>query len=325
MSKHYHHLTQEQRYTISFELKSGKPKGQIAQDLGISRQTLWRELARNTGGKGYRPAQAHSKALARSQNSRRVRLNAFARAFIVHKIREQEWSPEQISHRLALDGWQGVPSPEWIYQFVYSKAGQDESLRAFLRCQKTYRKRGYQTQDRRGKLPLSSKASIHERPNIIEQRLRTGDLEGDTLIGKNHKGALLSLVDRTSLYTWLKHLPNRNATNTADACINALKQQGIHSITFDNGKEFAQHQRIAQATGAAIYFADPYHSNQRARNENTNGLIRQYFPKYLELISVCPKYVQNVADKLNHRPRKSLNWLTPAQVMAGFSRVALQT
>ena len=319
---HYTQLTQEQRYLISSQLQSGLTKPQIARCLGVSRQTVWREVNRNSTRSGYKPAQAHKQYL--KHRAKLPRLSAFARAFVAHKIK-QKWSPEQISHTLSAQGWIGVPSTEWIYTYVYSAEGQEQSLRADLRCQKTYRKRGYQTQDRRGKLP--DRASIHERPVEVQERQRIGDIEGDTLIGHQHKGAIVSLVDRKSLYLWAKPLAHRYAVDTANACIDALKDFGAHSkahtITFDNGKEFAQHQKIASGTGADIYFADPYHSNQRARNENTNGLIRQYVPKCVPLDTVCPKYVEDFVIELNNRPRKSLNWLTPAQVLAKTNLVAL--
>ena len=321
MKSHYKHLTQEQRYTISAELKSGKPRSAIANDLGISRQTLWREISRNTGQRGYRPAQAHSKACSRRPKGK-CSFREFGKAYIAHLLR-LSWSPEQISCALTAMGWQSVPSHEWIYRFVYSKRGQDQSLRAHLRCQKTYRKRGYKTRDRRGL--LSKGTSIHERAVVIETRQRIGDIEGDTIIGKHHKGAALTLVDRQSLYLWIQPLAHRYAQTTADACIAALHNFKPYSITFDNGKEFAKFDYIAKGTGADVFFADAYQSNQRARNENTNGLIRQYLPKSIALDAVCPKFVQNIAYEMNNRPRKSLNWLTPAQVLAGITRVALRS
>jgi transposase, IS30 family len=320
MTAHYKHITQEQRYTISAELKSGKTLSAIAKDLGISRQTLWREIKRNKGERGYSPVLAHKNACARRPKVG-SKINDFAKAFIAHKL-TQHWSPAQISCALTAMGWKGVPSHEWIYGYVYSKQGQKDSLRSHLRCQKTYRKRGYKTRDRRGQ--LSKGTSIHERPMVIEARSRIGDIEGDTIIGKHHKGAALTLVDRKSLFVWITPLAHRYAQTTADACIAAMSAFRPHSITFDNGKEFAKFDYIAQRTWADVYFADAYCSNQRARNENTNGLIRQYLPKSIPLDNVCPKFVQHVAYELNNRPRKSLNWLTPAQVLAGITHVALR-
>jgi IS30 family transposase len=320
MKPHYKHLTQEQRYTISAELKSGKKLSCIANDLGVHRTTLWRELKHNTGQRGYRPVQAHKIACARRPKGR-CSVGDFGKALIACKIK-QHWSPEQISSALAAVGWKGVPSHEWIYNFVYSKQGQNDSLRSYLRCQKNYRKRGYKSRDRRGK--LSKGTSIHERPTVIETRERIGDIEGDTIIGKHHKGAALTLVDRKSLFVWIQPMVHRYAQTTADACIAAMSSFKPLSITFDNGKEFARFELIAKMTGADVYFADAYCSNQRARNENTNGLIRQYLPKSIPLDRVCHKFVQHAAYELNNRPRKSLNWMTPAQVLAGITHVALR-
>jgi IS30 family transposase len=320
MKRTYTHLTQAQRYTISAELKSGKRLGQIAKDLGISRPTLWRELKRNSGKNGYLPKQAHIKAQVR-RNAGNLSISDFGHYFVAHKL-QSGWSPEQISAALTAQGWVGAPCHEWIYRFVYSEQGRELDLISTLRHQKKYRKRNYKTQDRRGKVARTQ--SIHQRPIEAHLRSRIGDLEGDTMIGKHHKGALLTLVDRKSLYVWIEPLPHRYAQSTAQACINSLKNFKAHTITFDNGKEFAMHEHIAQQTKADIYFADPYQSNQRARNENTNGLIRQYLPKSSVLDNISHEHTQKIAYKLNNRPRKTLNWLTPAQVLAGNQCVALR-
>ncbi len=273
--------------------------------------------------------QAHNRCVDRrkptcnpKQTSKKTSVSGFGKAFIAYLIREK-WSPEQINGALAFRGWTNVPSHEWIYQFVYSKQGKELGLKGHLRHKKVYRKRGYKTLDRRG--APNKGASIHERPAIIETRSRIGDLEGDTIIGKNHKGAALTLVDRKSLYVWIQPMEHRYALTTAQRCIKAIGSFKPHSITFDNGREFAAHALIAQKTGADIYFADPYQSNQRARNENTNGLIRQYLPKLRTLNNLSIYLTDKVAQKLNNRPRKTLNWLTPAQVLAGITRVALQS
>lgn len=330
MQTTYSHLTQSSRYTISAELKSGKPLKCIAADLGVHRTTLWRELTRNSNPDtgNYNAVQAHRRsqdrrkpALNPKQTPRAFAISAVIKDYVAELIREK-WSPEQISGSLRAHGLMGIPSHEWIYQFVYSKQGKKLGLKQHLRCQKCYRKRGYNPLDRRG--APNKGASIHERPAIVETRSRIGDLEGDTIIGKNHKGAALTLVDRKSLYVWIEPMAHRYALTTAKACIKAMANFKPHSITFDNGKEFAAHALIAKGTGAAIYFADAYQSNQRARNENTNGLIRQYLPKSRRLDNVSKYLTDKVADKLNNRPRKTLNWLTPAQVLAGVTRVAPQ-
>lgn len=323
--KHYHHLTQEQRYTISAEMKTAKSTTQIAREIGCTRQTVWREITRNTGLRGYRPKQAHDKALQRSQTAAQQRqshrLTAFGLAYIEHKIRSH-WSPEQIHGSLTAAGWLNVPSHEWIYQHIYRDKRQGGTLHTHLRCQKTYRKRGLSGNERRGQIP--NKTSIHLRPIEIEHRQRIGDIEGDTIIGRHHQGAVLTLLDRKSLYVWLKPLARRTAGATATACIEALTEVKPHSVTFDNGKEFTMHQTMAEGTGADIYFADAYQSNQRARNENTNGLIRQYLPKSMRLDNLDPAHVNEIAHALNTRPRKSLGWKTPEQVLSAFTVVALQ-
>jgi transposase, IS30 family len=317
MKTTYQHLTEIQQHTICAEIKVGKSNRQIAEDLGVCRQTVWRERRRNSSKQGVYGAQlAHKKAKKR-RVKRGSSLTDVGRFFIAQKFLDG-WSPEQINGKLKVMGWLDVPSTETIYQFVYSKKGQKLGLKALLRHQKTYRKRGYKTQDRRGH--IADKTSIHDRPAVIDERIRLGDLEGDTIIGKGHKGACTTLVDRKSLYVWIHVLPNRSAQNTADACIVLLSKARAHSITFDNGKEFAQHARIAREAKLDIFFADAYNSNQRARNENTNGLIRQYLPKHMPLDKLTQKTAQNIANTLNNRPRKSLNWLTPAQVFAEITQ-----
>ena len=323
--KHYRHLTQEQRYTISAQMRTTKSMSQIAREIGCTRQTVWREITRNTGLRGYRPKQAHDKAVQRNQTAAQQRsthqLTAFGLTYIEHLIR-QRWSPEQTHGALTAAGWLNVPSHEWIYQHIYRDKRQGGDLHTHLRCQKTYRKRSLAGHDRRGQIP--NKTSIHVRPVEIEQRQRIGDIEGDTIVGRHHKGAVLTLLERKSLYVWLKPLVRRTALATAAACVDALAEVKPHTVTFDNGKEFTLHQAIANATGADIYFADAYQSNQRARNENSNGLIRQYLPKSMRLDNLDPTYVSEIARALNSRPRKTLGWKTPEQVLSGFTVVALQ-
>lgn len=321
--KAYHHLTQEQRYLISALIKTAKPRALIAEEVGCSRQTLWREQQRNKGGRGYRPHQANTLALAR-HHSPAAPVTDFGIAYICHLITcDSHFSPEQIHGRLKSLGWEQVPSHEWIYQFIYRDKRQGGTLHQHLRIQKTYRKRGLAGNERRGQIP--DKVSIHSRPAEIETRSRLGDIEGDTIIGRHHKGAVLTLLDRKSLYVWLAPLARRDAERTANACIDVLTAFKPHSITFDNGKEFTQHRAIAAGTGAEVYFADPYHSNQRARNENSNGLIRQYLPKSMRLDDVDPSEIKRIQLALNTRPRKSLGWKTPQEVLSGFELVALQT
>ena len=317
--KQYIQLSQEERYEIYAALKSKTSQAEISRKLNRSKSTISREIRRNQGQRGYRAKQAH--VLSQQRCYRKTpSFTDFAYCYIAHLIRSG-WSPEQVAHGLLERGWLDVPSHEWIYQYIYQDKAKGGDLYKSLRHQKTYRKRGFKNNDRRGQ--LSNRRSIHEREAIIEQRQRLGDFEGDTVIGKHHKGAILTLVERKSLYVHIVHLgTTRVSSNTINHCIERLEQSHAYSVTFDNGKEFSEHQRITNQ-GIDTYFADAYHSNQRARSENTNGLIRQYLPKSSSFEHVTQEQVQTIQDALNNRPRKSLGWRTPSEVMANFYTVAL--
>ena len=208
---------------------------------------------------------------------------------------------------------------ESIYQHIYTDKAQGGDLHTFLRCQKKRKKR-YGSHSRRGVIP--NKVSIDERPEVVEKRGRIGDWEGDTIIGKGHSGAIVSLVERTSRYTLLKQLPSKHAEPVCDAIIDMLKpfKKRALTITFDNGLEFAKHEGISKALDANIYFAHPYHSWERGLNENTNGLVRQYAPKNKTFEHVDDELIDLVEYKLNHRPRKSLGFKTPHEVFFNTSQ-----
>ena len=220
-------------------------------------------------------------------------------------------------------GWQNVPSHESIYQYIYADKKKGGALHLHLRCQKTYRKRALLGQDRRGQ--LKNRIDISARPVEADNRQRLGDYEGDTMIGKNHKGVLVTLVDRLSRETKIKGLPNRKANRVTQACIEKLDAEKALSLTLDNGKEFAEHEAIAEALKIDIYFAKPYRSWERGTNENTNGLIRQFLPKARRLDNVTSEEIQAIEDNLNHRPRKILGYLTPFEVKSRNGVVALQS
>lgn len=315
----YTHLTLEQRYQISSDLKSNISISEIARRLGCHKSTISREIKRNTGLRGYRPKQAQSKATARKANNA-YRISDFAWAYIKHLL-SQYYSPEQINGRLKVLGWTDVPSIETIYQHIYADKAQGGTSHHYLRSQKIYRKRGYKAHDRRGQ--IANRKDISERPVIIEQRQRLGDYEGDTVVGKGHQGVLVTLVDRTTREVKIKALPNRKAPLVAQTCIELLKDEQVQSITFDNGKEFALHEQIGQGLNTDIYFAKPYHSWERGTNENTNKLIRQFLPKSLTLDTIDDEQIQQIEDNLNNRPRKVLGFRTPLEVKSDFRCVAL--
>jgi len=307
----YTQLTREERYQIYMLIQAGHKRSEIAKLLGRHRATISRELWRNRGMRGYRPKQAHRMAFARRMAKIRPRFSSPIWQQVELLI-QRDWSPEQISGRLMAE--QGVRiSHEYIYQYIYADKRTGGDLHRHLRCQKKRRKR-YGAYDRRGVIP--NRVSIDERPVVVDERSRVGDWEGDTVIGKNHKGALVTLVERKSLYTVIGGVARKTAAAVRAAIVAGLTlhKNRVHTLTYDNGKELAEHEQIAKALGVEIYFAHPYSSWERGLNENTNGLLRQYFPKGQELTAVAREEIEHVADRLNHRPRKTLGFRTPYEV-----------
>jgi IS30 family transposase len=309
----YTHLTREERYQIYALKKAGHTQSEIASVLERSSSTISRELRRNCGGRGYRPKQAHRLAGERRAMNARTIDEATWR-FVQARLRE-DWSPDQISNHAAI-------SIETVYQRVYADKRAGGSLWKHLRCQKQRRKR-YGKHDRRGTIP--NRLSIEQRPAVVEERSRIGDWEADTVIGKNHKQAIVSLVERKSGFALIHKVERRTADAVSRAMTKLLKpyQRHVHTITSDNGKEFAGHEKVARALRADFYFAHPYASWERGTNENTNGLIRQYFPKGMDFTTITQQEISHVMKRLNNRPRKRLGYLTPAQVFFK-SGVALQ-
>ena len=307
----YKQLTQEERYQIYALKKAGHDQAEIAELLERDKSTISRELRRNRGLKGYRPQQAHNLALRRRYDKAQPRIGNPVWQLVEALIRD-EWSPEQIVGRVAME--QGVSiSHEWIYQYIYADKHSGGDLYRFLRCQKVRRKR-YGVYSRRGTIP--NQVSIDERPTIVDSKRRFGDWEGDTVIGKGHRGALVTLIERKSLYTVIRSVIHKTAAAVRAAVVDGLSPyiDRVHTITYDNGREFADHEGMASDLETRIYFAHPYASWERGLNENTNGLIRQYFPKDRDLRTVTTREIEKAMDKLNHRPRKSLGYRTPYEV-----------
>ncbi len=307
----YTQLAQGERYQIYALKKAGHDQAEIAKIMGRDRGTISRELHRNRGLKGYRPRQAHNLALRRRCNKVQPRISNEIWQQVEALICE-EWSPEQITGRIKMEQGVGI-SHEWIYQYIYADKHSGGKLYRFLRCQKLRRKR-YGSYDRRGIIP--NQVSIDERPAIVDSKCRFGDWEGDTVIGKGHRGALVTLAERKSRYTVIGAVRNKTAKAVRNAVTKRLMphKDRVHTITYDNGREFTDHQGMASDLETKIYFAHPYASWERGLNENTNGLIRQYFPKQRDLTTVSSTEIEYTMDKLNHRPRKSLGYRTPHEV-----------
>jgi len=307
----YTQLTREQRYQIQVLLKTKQTQAQIASLIEVHPATISRELRRNRGRRGYRPHQAHGLAQARQVAKRHPRLTP-AIWQQVDTLLRQAWSPEQIRGRLRHEQGQTL-SHEWIYQHIYADKRTGGDLYRSLRCQKKRRKR-YGTYSRRGR--IANQVSIDERPAVVTARERIGDWEGDTVIGKGHEGALVTVVERTSKYTVLEGVSHKTAAAVRQAVARGLQpyKTRVHTITYDNGREFSDHAGMAKDLEAQIYFAHPYASWERGINENTNGLIRQFFPKDQDLRGVTNDQLTTVMDTLNHRPRKTLGYRTPYEV-----------
>jgi IS30 family transposase len=293
--------------------KQGCGQQQIAVHLGVSQSAISRELTRNRGRRGYRHQQAQGKAEARQAVRTRPRkLTKALRRQIEIKLRTARWSPEQISGRLARQGT--ALSPEWIYQMIWQDKRDGGDLWQSLRRRgKRYNKRASKTAGR-GLIP--HRTDISERPQVVDRKSRVGDWEGDTVVGAAHKGGLLTLVERKTQLTKIALLPRTTAVATRKAAVRKLRgiRRHVHTITFDNGKEFADHQAMAAALKTDIFFATPYHAWERALNENTNGLIRDFFPKGTNFAMVTPAEVAKVERLLNARPRKSLGFRSPKEV-----------
>ena len=314
----YRQLAREQRYQIYSLMKEGHNQTQIAANLGCHKSTISRELRRNRGLKGYRPNQADEFAFDRQCEAYRSRI-AWQTWQQVEQLLRQEWSPEQIAGYLKLTK-QPTVSHECIYLYVYADKRRGGSLHRHLRSQKKQRKR-YNGYLRRGQIP--NRTSIERRPQIVARKGRFGDWEADTIIGARHKGGILSVVERKTKLVRLRKLTTKSAAEMKDACVALLRPLAakVHTITVDNGKEFCDHELIATSLKARIYFAHPYASWERGLNENTNGLIRQYFPKKSDFTRIAESELQRVEDLLNNRPRKTLGYLTPNQ--ASFKQLSV--
>jgi IS30 family transposase len=314
----YKHLSQIERYQIYSLMKANQTITQIADQLGRHKSTISRELGRNEGCRGYRPKQACELALARSQGSRNAREVEPWVKREADVLLGLQWSPEQIAGKLPV-------SHETLYLHVYADKANGGKLWKNLRCQKQKRKRYAGGQDRRGQIP--NRRPLSERPGHIEDRKQVGHWEGDTVIGANHKQAIVTVVERKSGYAVIAKVENKTADLVSAAIVNRLKPFGtkVKTLTFDNGKEFCGHGKIDEALGSTSYFARPFASWERGSNENFNGLLRQYVPKKRSMESITDEEIRMIENRLNNRPRKRLGFRTPSEVFhQSLRRVALR-
>ena len=321
----YRQLTQIQRYQIFAYLETGISQRQIAKTIGVHSSTISREIRRNGLTSGYAPEQAQAASDQRRRTAWKVtkRLPVLIR-WVKGQLMD-EWSPQQISGFMANANGVYV-SHQWIYALIWDDKKHGGILWKRLRLP---RQRRYQRQlaKRAGLGKIPHRVGIEQRPVEVDKRRHIGHWEGDTVLKGHKESGLVTLVERRSGYLLAARLPKITATGTAKVMTQLLEPRrgAVQTITLDNGSEFAEHRQVAKAVSAKIYFCDPYRSCQRGTNENTNGLIRQYFPKGTDFRSVSDTELRKVVNKLNDRPRKRLGYRTPAQVFLGEYSGALET
>lgn len=297
----YRRLTYQDRNTIERMSKAHKSQKEIAQALGVSASCISRELNRNSHNGKYSAIIAHLFAfLRRFWVKKKSKLTPEVVAVLLEHLRKKKRSLECIANTVL----KGIVCTQTLYNFIH-KMG----LHTLLFFGRKYRKRGATSY--KGK--IKNRISIEERPEESNARNRLGDWEADLIVGSNHKGAMLTLVDRCSRLTIAQKLDFKDAESTARAIIKSLKNCESHTITFDNGKEFSCHESVTKTLGIDAYFAHPYAPQERGTNENTNRLIRRFFPKKTDLRKASTRKVNAMLDELNNRPRKMLGWLSPLE------------
>lgn len=314
MPKGYHHLTRDRRCQISALLQRGDNHTDIAKTIGVHPSTISREVKRNSvkGAYVFDNAQRKSLRRRRKASKRPRKLTHETEGFLREKL-NQQWSPQQISGWLKVFQIEKYVSHETIYNMVYRDKSKGGTLHENLRRhRKKYRKRGA---SKAGRGCIPNRVGIEKRPEIANTRERLGDWELDTIVGKKHVGAIVTMVERKTKLTKLWFVPRKTASNVAKGIIMSLRglSDSVFTLTADNGGEFAMHEEVSKALKADFYFSTPYHAWERGLNEHTNGLLRQYFPKECRLENLSRKRIQEIEDLLNNRPRKVLNYLTPLE------------
>jgi len=311
----YKHLTLQERYLIN-AYRRVKTQAWIAKMTGVHPTTISRELKRGRGsvaGDSYWPVASHNKATKRqAEKSKNANLKLTEEAIaLIKKYLAIEYSPEQISATLRL-GHNPSISHVTIYKYIY----QNRLHEGNLYKQPRHRGRRRTKYGSKRKSSIKERVSISKRPAIVDDKTRLGDFEIDTIIGKGQKGAIVTIVDRRSMYLKLSIPCSKKSEVVANEIQRLLYpfKKKVYTITSDNGLEFAQHKSIAKSLKCDYYFCDPYSSWQRGLNENIHGLIRQYIPKGSSFENISKKQIRQIENRLNHRPRKSLGWRTPYEV-----------
>lgn len=324
---HYKHLTLIEREKLLFFAGQGLSVAQIALALGRSRSTVYRELKRNTSRKiGYIPANAQKRYENRRKRCRKQKRleDPVLYELVKDRFLNHHWSPEQIAGRLKLDRSPYRISYPTIYRAIYAGMFDTPEQRRSVGNRGMKRRLRHKGKPRKSKNPDSKRGKllvehiIDERPEEANSRLRFGDWEADTVLGKRGKACLVTLVDRKSRYLRCMKVEKRRREPVADAVVMLLQAFPCETITPDNGKEFAQFKNITERLhGVPLYFAHPGRPWERGTNENTNGLLREYFPKGKDITDISDVEIQRVENELNNRPRKILGYKTPTEILFG--------
>jgi IS30 family transposase len=306
------HLTREQRYTISAMRKQGCTQKMIAEAIGKDKSVVSRDLKRNANSKGkYSFEYAQSMAEIRKERMKNPRkLYPWLKKKIIGMI-EQDWSPQQIEGRLKLENSSPV-SHETIYKIIRQDKMDGGTLYKHTRHQLKHRKRPVGE-----KIPIKNRVSIEQRPNIVDTKQRFGDWEIDTIVGENNKGAIVTMVERKTAFMMMEKLEcGKNAENLTKQVTRMLMAyiKYVHTITGDNGTEFADHQTIAKNLKTNFFFTHPYSSWEKGLIENTNKLVRQYIPKKSNFNELNQQQIKEIQYQINNRPRKNLKFYSPKEI-----------
>ncbi|WP_107095290.1 IS30 family transposase [Streptomyces pactum] len=321
---HPRFLNVAERETIADMHRAGHSLGAIGRALGRPASTVKREIDARAVDGVYRPHRAQrtwAESRSRPKTSK-LAADGPLRRYVEDKLRER-WSPEQISHAVVIefpDDESMRVSPETIYQAIYVQArgGLRREIAVALRSGRTRRK-PHRSPEQRTRRFVDEMVMISERPAEVEDRAVPGHWEGDLIVGPRSDSAIVTLVERSTRYVMLGHLPGgHTAEEVRDVLVPLIQTLPEHlrgSLTWDQGCEMASHKQLTVATGVPVYFCDPHSPWQRGSNENTNGLLRQYFPKGTDLSAHSAEDLEHVAQQLNGRPRKTLGWRTPAECL----------
>tara|TARA_B110000305_G_C19448219_1_gene646112 strand:+ start:653 stop:1630 length:978 start_codon:yes stop_codon:yes gene_type:complete len=323
----YQQLIDSQRYQIEAYLKANFTITRIAIELGVHKSTICRELKRNSKKRSYNANCTSTLSKERKRESYKHSVfDQNMKQYIDKKLTQNQWSPEQIKGRCDLDGIPMV-STERIYQYIYPNQTEGGYLYLHLRTARRWRRKRLNRKHQRGQIP--NRTMIDQRPKIVDTKERFGDWEVDTIIGENHKTAILIVTERKSQFELMVKTDATKAESIRKQMINLLApfKELVKTITSDNGKEFTKHQEISQKIEVDFYFADPYSPWQRGLNEYNNKLIRQYLPKKTDFNLINNNEINMIITKLNNRPRKLLGYKTPNEVfLINFNQpVALNT